>query len=147
LETDEINKRAAAFDDPFEVTRQNVSKYRISRKVDIDALRQSAEHNALNTGLAKASVRVGKLSQIASRIEEDLFDKDKFWLLQIKGVGSGELAEIVEYYDFNRGEIETYRGVLDDIAKETGGRIQRNDITSAGEAIQVVSVGIDVDKL
>ena len=135
LETDEINKRAAEFTDPFIVTRQNVNRYRKTRQVDIEALRQSAEHEALNTGLAKVADRVEKLKRLAAMIENDLLIDDKLWLLQVKGVGSGPIAEIVEYYDFNRSEIEAYRGILDDIAKETGGRVTRQDITSAGEPI------------
>lgn len=145
LATDEINERASRFDDPFVVARQQVDHYRKTRKIDIAELRQSAEHEALNTGLSKVSERVEKLKRLAALLENDLFIDDKLWLLQVKGVGSGPIAEIVEYYDFNRSEVDAYRGILDDIAKETGGRIQRQDVTSGGEPIQITTIEVIKD--
>lgn len=132
LATDEINERAAAFDEPFDVSRQQVDYYRKSREVDINELRQAAEYEALNTGLAKTNIRVERLKRLAKMLEDDLFNNDKLWLLQIKGVGSGSIAEIVEYRDFNRSEVDALRGVYDDIAKETGGRVQRQELTGKG---------------
>ena len=59
------------------------------------------------------------------------------WLDQVKGVGSGPIAEIVDYEEFNTAEIAQFRGILDDIAKETGGREKNIDIKSDGEKIVV----------
>lgn len=140
LETDEINKRAADYIDPFDVSRQQVDHYRKTRQMSIAEIQANGEYEALNTGLAKVSKRVEKLKQLAARLEEDLFAaEDKVWTLQVKGVGSGPIAEIVEYYEFNRSEVDAYRGVLDDIAKETGGRVQRSDITSDGKQLQPIT--------
>lgn len=62
------------------------------------------------------------------------------WLDQVKGVGSGEIATIVEYEEFNKGEVDAYRGVLDDIAKELGHRVQRQEVTGAdGEQLAVIA--------
>lgn len=145
LESDEINSRAGKFDPPFHVTRQNVDRYRKSRRVVIDELRKSFELRALNDGLANRSVRIEKLKSIAAKLEKDLLpdEDDKIWTLEVKGVGSGPIAEIVEYYEFNRSEIDAYRGILDDIARETGGRVQKTDLTSDGKAIVVTLVRDD----
>lgn len=115
-----------------------MTHYRKTRKIDIDRIISEGEHEALNTGLALKSERVKKLKALALRLERDIFgddDQDYIWTDQVKGIGSGDIAEIVEYEEFNRAEIEAYRGVLDDIAKELGGRIQRTDLTSKGEKI------------
>jgi hypothetical protein len=51
------------------------------------------------------------------------------WTEETKSVGSGEAAEIIDYDVFNASEVSQFRGVLDDIAKEMGGRSQKVDIT------------------
>lgn len=44
------------------------------------------------------------------------------WLNDIKSIGSGKGQRLALLSTFNASEIETLRGLLDDIAKETGGR-------------------------
>jgi hypothetical protein len=57
---------------------------------------------------------------------------------QVKGVGSGDAAMIVDYEEFNKSEVDAYRGVLDDIAKEVGDRRNINEHTGAdGDDITV----------
>jgi hypothetical protein len=131
-QTDEINARAAEFDPPFRVDRQQVDYYRKTRRVDLDAIRQVSEKNALIEGYALKEHRVYKLSLLAALMERDLFG-GFLWTEQVKGVGSGDIAEIVDYEEFNAGEVVQYRGVLDDIAKETGGRVQKTDVNNDGK--------------
>lgn len=130
FETDEINKLAADFTPPFNVTRQQVDYYRKTRGVELADIKRAGEEDALTEGLAMKAERVRRLKQLASLMERDLFG-GFLWLEQVKGVGSGEIAEIVEYEEFNAAEVAAYRGVLDDIAKETGGRAQRTELTGA----------------
>lgn len=40
----------------------------------------------------------------------------------LRFLGSGPMSEKVEYEEFNKAEVDAYRGVLDDIAKEVGDR-------------------------
>jgi hypothetical protein len=127
LTSDEINLRASDYDDPFEVSRSQVAYYREKHSIDIEKLRETAEFEALNEGLAKSSERVSLLKRIADRLVGDLFDDDLFWTDEVKGVGSGNIAQIVDYEEFNASEIRELRGVLDDIAKEVGGRVQKVD--------------------
>jgi hypothetical protein len=134
LQTDEINDKAATFDEPFEVSRQQVDYYRKTREADIRAIRSISENKALIEGYALKEHRVYKLSVLAALMEKDLFG-GFLWTDQVKGVGSGDIAEIVDYEEFNAGEVVQYRGVLDDIAKEMGGRIQKTDVTSGGEPL------------
>ena len=146
LQSDEINSRAATFEDPFQVSRAVVDYYRKTREVEIGALIKAGQEDALNEGLALVAERVKKLKQIAALMERDLFG-GFLWTEETKGVGSGEAAEVIDYDVFNSAEVVQYRGVLDDIAKETGGRVQKTDLTSKGEAIQFVNVGVDIEKL
>lgn len=145
LESDEINARAAEFKSPFEVSRQQVDFYRKTRKVNIEEIAEQAEFAALQTGLAQKAERVRKLKDLAALLEADLFDNDLLWTEEVKGVGSGTIAEIVDYLEFNRSEVDAYRGLLDDIAKEVGDRVQRQDITSGGKTLR--TVGFDTGDL
>lgn len=140
LESGEINSLAADFDPPFNVKRNHIAYYRQTRR---DAIREkivNGENGALNSGLALRSVRVAKLKQLAEMLEQDLFGDDLLWTEQVKGVGAGAAATVVDYEEFNRPEVDAYRGLLDDIAKETGGRVQRQDITTDGKPILITTI-------
>jgi len=136
LQSDEINERAAKFIPPFTVKRDQVTYYRKTREADIAAIVKAGEQDALKEGLALKSERVKKLKQLASLMEQDLFG-GFLWTEQVKGVGSGDVAQIVDYEEFNKAEVDAYRGVLDDIAKETGGRAMTSKHTIDPEGAQV----------
>lgn len=127
LKSDEINERASEYIPPFSVSRRQVDYYRQSRKGDIAALVAAGEQDALSEGLALKGERVKKLKQLAALMERDLFG-GFLWTEQIKGVGSGDVAQVVDYEEFNRGEVSEYRATLDDIAKEMGHRVNKQEI-------------------
>ena len=128
LQSDEINALAAELDPAFVVSRRQVSYYRDTRNIEIGALIKAGEQKALTEGLALKAERVVKLKQLAALMEKDLLG-GFLWLDQVKGVGSGDVAQIVDYEEFNKGEVDAYRGVLDDIAKEMSQRVQRSEIS------------------
>ena len=144
LQTDEINNKAANFDEPFEVSRQQVDYYRKTRDADIKAIRSISENKALIEGYALKEHRVYKLSVLAALLEKDLFG-GFIWTDDVKGVGTGEIAEIVDYEVFNAAEVIQYRGVMEDIAKEMGGRVQKTDIQSEGTLKVIVEYAKDAD--
>lgn len=144
LQTDEINKLAEEYNDPFRVSRQQVDHYRKTRKIQIEAIKSVDETNALTTGLSKAEERVKRLQQLAEMLWSDI-SGGFLWLEDVKGVGSGEVAEVVEFEKFNQSEVSEFRAILEDIAKEVGGRVQKTDITSGGEIIRVTIKGEDGD--
>jgi hypothetical protein len=142
LETDAINKRAAAFEPPFSVSRGQVDYYRKTRKVNLQELTQSSEYDALTTGLALKAERVKRLALLAGLMEEDLFG-GVLWTQDVKMIGTGECQERVEFELFNAAEVSQYRGVLDDIAKETGGRVQKTDsVTEVKGQVDLVHIYI-----
>ena len=128
LQTGEINELAAKFVSPFSVSRQQLLYYRKTRKADIAIIVQVGEQDALKEGLSVKAVRVKKLKQLAALMERDLLG-GFLWLEQVKGVGSGDVATIFEYEEFNSAEVSAYRAVLDDIAKEMGGRTLKHEHT------------------
>jgi hypothetical protein len=74
------------------------------------------------TGFAQPHERVAVLKELADTLLQDLRSPDKRWLRDVKGIGQGENWTQVEIQRFNAAELEQLRGLLDDIAKETGGR-------------------------
>ena len=144
LKTAEVNERAAKFDPPFEVSPQLMYQYRTDYEEDLTNLRTRNEMAALHTGLSLKAKRIEKLVQLAEALEDDIFTKRLVWIQQVKGIGSGLQFEKITFEEFNAAEIKEYRGVLDDIAKETGGRIIRADITSKDQPIKGY-VGVSPD--
>jgi hypothetical protein len=139
LESDEINKRAAKFKPRFQVSRNTVTHYRKTRAIDLETIQAEAEVDALKTGFAIKENRVRALQKLADKMMADLIGdettENKMWLLQVKGIGSRENFERVEYWEFNRSEVESLRGLLDDIAAEVGERIRKTDLTSGGKPL------------
>lgn len=139
LGTPEINELAAKFKPPFSVVKQQVDYYRRTRNVELDTIRRMDEREALAEGYAKKEERVHKLSILAALLENDLFG-GMLWLDDVKGVGAGAAAITVDFEKFNDGEVAAYRGLLDDIAKEVGGRVTKQDITSGGQPISISTI-------
>lgn len=133
LQTNEINDRAKEQAKPFGVTRQQVDHYRKTRKVDLQTISKIDEMASLTEGYATKEERVHKLSILAALMEKDLLG-GFMWLEQQKGVA----GTAVDVEEFNKPEVDAYRGVLDDIARETGGRVQKQELTGKdGGAIEV----------
>ena len=89
----------------------------------------------MESGLALAHERVVKLKRLAGFLEEQMMEKGEggvyhnVWLPDVKQIGSGADAKRVDIERFNQGIISEYRATLDDLAKETGGRVSKQEIT------------------
>lgn len=88
--------------------------------------------------------RVQKLKELADFLEKQLYeqgadgDYHNIWMPDVKQIGSGEHAEKVDIEKFNAPLISEFRATLDDIAKETGGRVKKTEVSGKdGGAIQV----------
>lgn len=142
LLTDEINKRAAKFKPHFKVSTRLVTHYRKTRGVKLAEIQEASEVDALKTGFAIKENRVAALQKLADKMMADLLgdegnesSESKMWLLQVKGIGSHDNYERVEYWEFNRSEVDAFRGVLEDISAEVGARIRKTDLTSGGKPL------------
>lgn len=118
------------------------------RAAEFDAgweqLKNAEREAVLSYGLSLDYERIRKLYRLAEFLESQLYARAEdgtypnVWLPDVKSIGSGENAERVDIERFNNGLVEQYRKVLEDIAKETGGRVQRQDMTSGGQAVQII---------
>jgi hypothetical protein len=121
IQSDEMNARAAKCKPPFSVSRQQVDYFRDSRGVKLEELKQASESDALRSGLALKEERVATLTELAQRLKAELLG-EKLWLTRQRAIGSGEFAMFIEEEQFNLGELNALRALLDDIAKEIGER-------------------------
>ena len=104
----------------------------------------------MSEGLALKGERVKKLKQLAALMEKDLFG-GFLWTDDIKILGKGDAAKVVEFEKFNAAEVKEYRAALDDIAKEVGDRIRRREFTGKdGKDLigdKIIVLGVDLGKL
>lgn len=101
--------------------KQRSSQY----DAELEAIRNEKRRKEFEAGLALDYERVNKLKGLANLLEQDL--SVHLWLDDAKSIGSGEFAERVDLIRFNSALVEQYRGVLDDLAKEVGGRKVRTE--------------------
>lgn len=90
----------------------------------------------METGFGLPHERVAALKTLAGALVDELTRpaKNRRWVSEPKLFGHGESAQLIRVKRFNRAEVESLRGLLDDIAKETGGRVAKSEtaITGAG---------------
>jgi hypothetical protein len=120
----EIYKRCEAFAESFHPPHSTVQNYRTQLGVKINDLIAKGELTALNTGLALRENRVKALQQLAEKMHRDLFKENLVWLDDAKTVAQ----ERYDFKQFNKSQIDAYLRILDDIAKETGGRVTKVEV-------------------
>lgn len=102
--------------------------------------------------------RVRKLTKLATLLEAQIYELSlpnhdgietlhNVWLRDVKQIGRGDDAERVDIERFNGNLISEYRAVLDDIAKEVGGRAKKTEVTGKdGGAIEHKDISLDDDE-
>lgn len=80
---------------------------------------------AKETGLALEHERIIALKDLGDRLTK-ILDRGLFRTKEIK-VGSGKDAKIIPIDFYNKDVIDNLRGILEDLAKETGGRVKKLD--------------------
>lgn len=122
--------------------------------VAIEGEKETERRAVFAEGLALDYERTRKLLRLADFLEDQIYergvllDKDgkptdkpgpyhNVWVPDVKSIGGGEFAERVDIERFNGDILTQYRGVLDDIAKEVGGRVKK----------QQIDLDVDVSKL
>lgn len=87
----------------------------------------------LEEGYAQPHKRIEALKALAGALFEELTRETerRLWVKDVKQIGQGDAAERVDIERFNAAEVEQFRGALDDIAKETGGRVNKTELTGA----------------
>ena len=106
-----------------------------------EQIKNERAERIMASGLAQAHERVVELRHLAAmllgelRHEEPNGELSHLWLRDVKQIGAGEDAEKVDIVRFNRAIVEAIRGLLNDLALETGGRTQKHDWTSGGQTL------------
>jgi hypothetical protein len=101
---------------------------------ELERQKNERRQQVMNDGLALDFERVDKLKQLGHFLLEQIYEQGEdglyhnVWLPDVKQIGSGDSAERVDIERFNAAIISELRGVLDDLAKETGGRRQKHDV-------------------
>lgn len=110
--------------------------------VELERQKNARRQEVMESGLALDFERTDELKRLAHFLIDQVYEQGKdgiyhnIWLPDVKQIGSGYNAERIDIERFNAAIIDQLRGVLDDLAKETGGRQKRVDVTSAGESIE-----------
>lgn len=108
--------------------------------------RKTAERNAVFAqGLALDFERVEKLKRLADLLEAQIYETGEnnvyhnIWLPDVKQIGSGDTVERVDIERFNSALLSEYRSVLDDLAKEVGGRVKKQEVSGLdGTPLKVI---------
>lgn len=95
--------------------------------------RNLARSHIMNAGFAQDHERVNVLNELTNRVLKEL-DKRGLYGIKKKGIGFGEDFQVINEEEFRRGEIREIRGLLDDLAKETGGRETNTNVKLSGLA-------------
>ena len=91
---------------------------------------KTAEVQRLRTeGLAADYERLRELDSIYQALKGEFSNGDGLWYTDIKISAKGDTVDVPV---FNKALIDSMRGVLDDIAKEVGGRKQINEHSGPG---------------
>jgi hypothetical protein len=100
----------------------------------------------MESGLALDFERVLKLKALAADLESQIYLVDgnfspddvryrpRLWVRDVKQIGGGEHATEAEIFRYNTALVGDFRGVLDDLAKETGGRKLRQEVTGKDDS-------------
>lgn len=93
---------------------------------------QAAIEQIATVHYASMENRVRALDALARKLEGYLQDEDKVWLPDVKSIGLGKDAERVDLVQFNDALVREYRATFDDLAKELGQRVRRNEVEHSG---------------
>ncbi len=104
-----------------------------------EAMKSQERDAELNFGLSLDYERVRKLKRLADFLEAQIYELSEpdpltgrrsfhnVWVPDVKIVGKGDTAEVVDIERFNSSLFTQYRETLNDLAKEVGGRVQKQE--------------------
>lgn len=101
-----------------------------------EAVKNQRRSELLEAGLALDYERISELTEIYAKLKAEFADKG-LWYTDIKLSAKGDTVEVDV---FNKALIDCLRGALDDVAKETGGRKQKTEVTGKdGEPLNAIA--------
>lgn len=115
----------------------NWAERAVAYDADTEGQKNERRAEVMASGLALDYERVEKLKRLAGFLEEQIYEQGdsgtfhNIWLPDVKQIGSGDSAERVDLEKFNGPLLSEFRATLDDIAKETGGRKVKTELSGA----------------
>lgn len=128
---------------------------------DANAEREKTEavakrrREVMESGLANDFERVIELKRLAKVLKRQIYKKNpdhphrypNLWVRDVKQIGAGPTATREDVYRYNSPLIDDFRGVLDDLAKETGGRKFRQEVDLNGSMSLDVAFDAALEKI
>ncbi len=104
--------------------------------------------DTMESGYAVRENRIKSLNRLAEMLYEDLTEKGKLWLKEVRWVGGPNRSggKVVTHARFNKEELEQFRGILDDLAKEKGERKLTMDMRFVREEAEKLAALMGLDK-
>lgn len=130
LEQAKNEKRKQVIEQGLALDYERVTKLkRLARFLEEQIYDEAPQPEAMTTEELIGATLAGN----APRIVPAGFEQHKVWLPDVKQVGSGEKATRVDIVKFNAALISEYRSTLADLAAETGGRKQKQEVEHTGK--------------
>ncbi len=108
-------ERASAYDAHLQKEREDLAAVERAR--------------VLTTGFAQQHKRIEALNALAKKLLAQAANDERLWLPDVKSVGTGPNAKRVDLVQFNEGLIREIRGCFDDLAKEMGERVKKQELS------------------
>lgn len=121
--------RRAAIDWNWKERAEAWDKY-VSELAAQEAERQRVA--ILSSGFARQEERVRALNELAQLLLSEAREDNRRWLPDVKGIGTGDNFERIDIVRFNAGLLSELRGLLDDLAREVGGRAKSVELSGPG---------------
>lgn len=111
-----------------------------------DRIIEEEKDKVLRSGFALMHKRIRELDRQARKLIRMTNDEEKIWIPEVRTVAMGEnKSQTVEKLTFNAPLFTTIDKIFDSIAKETGERVKKKDITVT-EIPPSVYLGFDPDQ-
>lgn len=130
LEQSKNEKRKQVIEQGLALDYERVTKLKqLARFLEKQIYDEAPEPEAMTTEELIGATLAGS----APRVVPTGFEQHKVWLPDVKQIGSGENATRVDIVKFNAALISEYRSTLADLAAETGGRKQKQEVEHTGK--------------
>ncbi|MCK5564499.1 MAG: hypothetical protein KAJ07_04580 [Planctomycetes bacterium] len=105
----------------------------------LDEANQRARERVLRVGAALDYKRIERLAKLLDRLESML---DEYLIMEDAKQLGGHLGERYDFERYNSSLISDIRGIYDDLAKETGGRVRmvETDVTTDGDKLEFIDI-------
>lgn len=125
--------------------KERAEAYDVHLQQERESLAAIERAKVLSEGYALMHERVKTLNVLAKKLVADIA-KGKMYRSDVRSIGNGKDARAVDVELFEEGLVRELRGLLDDIAKETGERVKKSDV-AISKLPGSIYIGVSPDDL